>query len=110
MLAFSTNLLFFLAAVLGGAMISLWGPIALLAIPIAGYFARMIMSRQMHGLVALGLTIGVAPLWGMIIFLTSDYTASIVWLIHIILVPILWLVGAWVNVRWHKQIKSFISS
>lgn len=94
---FST--LFLISFIIGGLWASLLGSFTLFLALIGGCFAKTKLSWCSQFLAALGLLIGVFPLWGAVAVLTSDTTTSIVFSLQIILMPCLWLIGAWLQVR-----------
>lgn len=103
------SVMLFLSFVVLGLFASLLGSITLLLALLAGYCAKIKFSWPWQFWSALGLLLGVMPFWAAIAYLTSDVTTSIIFSLQIIGAPLLWLAGAWLQVRfghrWWSQLR-----
>jgi hypothetical protein len=94
--------LWLLGLIVGVIMIGVWasvfGPIILFIIPVVAYVAKMRLSWQFHLLIALGLTIGVIPLWGFMALMAQERVASLVIALNIVAMPAMWVLGGLLQV------------
>ncbi len=94
------SLLLFVISVLLGLMLSFFVHFAFLLVLLGGYLVKIKFSWSWQWLTAGGLMLGVAPLWVAVAVITSDFTTSIIFSLHIIGVPAAWLLGAWLQMRY----------
>jgi hypothetical protein len=103
-------LLFFAISIFLGLMLSFFVHFAVPLVLLAGYLVKIKFSWSWQWLTAIGLMLGVSPLWVAVALLTSDTTTSIIFSLHIIGVPAAWLLGAWLQMRyghrWWPRLKS----
>lgn len=87
-----------------GFWFSLLASLALPLVLVLGYLIKIKISWRLQWLSAIGLLVGVFPLWASVAWLTSDTTTSLVFSVQIILVPALWLLAAWLQVRFGHRL------
>ena len=87
-------------------MLSFFVHFALLLVLLGGYLFKIKFPWSWQWLTAIGLMLGVAPLWVAVAVLTSDLATSIIFSLHIIAVPAFWLLGAWLQLRYGHRLWS----